>query len=175
MKTNLTEPALASNQNHTRNEAIFIRKPGSFRRFAAERFDQLVALKERIATNLEKEFAGTIGVPLIRQIVTEAEALAKLSTDSPRVRAIRSSIDVARAEALAGISSTLSLPILGDGHVVGGVNLYGATSDAFDGHHEDLADACGAWAAGAVTNADLRFNSRVRAAATPGSDSRCSR
>ena len=75
MKTNLTEPALASNQNQTRNEATFIRKPGSFRRFAAERFDQLVALKERIATNLEKEFAGTIGVPLIRQIVTEAEAL----------------------------------------------------------------------------------------------------
>ncbi len=74
----------------------------------------------------------------------------------------------ARAEALAGISSTLSLPILGDHHVVGGVNLYGATSDAFDGRHEALADACGAWAAGAITNADLRFNSRLRAAATPG-------
>ena len=74
----------------------------------------------------------------------------------------------ARAEALAGISSTLSLPILGDHHVVGGVNLYGATSDAFDGRHEELADACGAWAAGAVTNADLDFRSRVRASATPG-------
>jgi hypothetical protein len=80
MKINLPELALASNQNHTRNEATFIRKPvvigSSFRRFAAERFDQLVALKERIAANLEKEFAGTIGAPLIRQIVTEAEALA---------------------------------------------------------------------------------------------------
>ena len=74
----------------------------------------------------------------------------------------------ARAEALAGISSTLSLPILGDHHVVGGVNLYGSTSDAFEGRHEALADACGAWAAGAITNADLRFNTRVRAAATPG-------
>ncbi len=74
----------------------------------------------------------------------------------------------ARAEALAGISSTLSLPILGDDHVVGGINLYGATSDAFDGHHQELADACGAWAAGAVTNADLGFRSRLRAAATPG-------
>ncbi len=74
----------------------------------------------------------------------------------------------ARAEALAGISSTLSLPILGDHDVVGGVNLYGATSDTFDGRHEELAEACGAWAAGAVTNADLDFRSRVRAAATPG-------
>jgi GAF domain-containing protein len=74
----------------------------------------------------------------------------------------------ARAEALAGISSTLSLPIIGDQGVVGGVNLYGSTPDTFDGHHQDLAEACGAWAAGAVTNADLGFKSRVRAAATPG-------
>jgi GAF domain-containing protein len=74
----------------------------------------------------------------------------------------------ARGEALAGVSSTLSLPILDDDHVVGGVNLYGATSTAFDGHHQELAQACGAWAEGAVTNADLGFRSRVRAAATPG-------
>ena len=33
--------------------------------------------------------------------LTESEALARLSVDSPRVRAIRASIDVARAEALA--------------------------------------------------------------------------
>ncbi len=74
----------------------------------------------------------------------------------------------ARAEALAGISSTLSLPILRDQRVIGGVNLYGATSDTFDGRHEMLAEACGAWAEGGVTNADLGFHSRVRAAATPG-------
>jgi GAF domain-containing protein len=73
----------------------------------------------------------------------------------------------ARAEALTGISSSLSLPILGGEKVVGGVNLYGATPNAFDGHHQELAAACGAWAEGAVTNADLEFNSRVRAAATP--------
>jgi GAF domain-containing protein len=74
----------------------------------------------------------------------------------------------ARGEALAGVSSTLSLPILDGDHVVGGVNMYGATSTAFDGHHQELAQACGAWAEGAVTNADLGFRSRVRAAATPG-------
>jgi hypothetical protein len=51
--------------------------------------------------------------------------------------------------------------------VVCGVNLYGSTSDAFDGHHEELAAACGAWAHGAVTNADLSFTSRLRAAAAP--------
>lgn len=73
----------------------------------------------------------------------------------------------ARAEALVGISSTLSLPILRDSGVVGGVNLYGATSDAFDGRHQEIADVCGAWVEGAVTNADLGFGSRLRAAATP--------
>jgi hypothetical protein len=75
----------------------------------------------------------------------------------------------ARAQSITGISSTLSLPILGDSRqVIGGVNLYGATPDAFVGHHDALATACGAWAAGAVTNADMGFASRVRAAATPG-------
>jgi len=80
MKTNLPEPTLASNQSYTRNEAIFTRQTRAtgtgLRRVAAERFGQLVALKARIAANLEKEFTGTIGAPLIRQIVTEAEALA---------------------------------------------------------------------------------------------------
>jgi hypothetical protein len=47
------------------------------------------------------------------------------------------------------------------------VNLYASTSHAFDGHHDAVAEACGAWAEGAVTNADLRFTSRVRAAAAP--------
>lgn len=73
----------------------------------------------------------------------------------------------ARAEARAGIASTLSLPVLHAGRTVGGVNLYGSTPTAFDGHHEELAEICGAWAGGAVTNADLSFTSRLRAAATP--------
>ena len=34
-------------------------------------------------------------------VLTEAEALARLSADSPRVRAIRADVDVARAEILA--------------------------------------------------------------------------
>ena len=73
----------------------------------------------------------------------------------------------ARATAAAGVESTLSLPILRDGVVAAGVNLYASTSDAFDGHHEELAEACGAWAGGVVKNADLDFTTRFQAAETP--------
>lgn len=73
----------------------------------------------------------------------------------------------ARATAGAGIASTLSLPVLDGERVVAGINLYASTPDAFDGHHEKLAEACGAWAEGAVTNADMAFTTRFAAAETP--------
>lgn len=73
----------------------------------------------------------------------------------------------ARATAAAGVLSTLSLPILRHGRVVAGVNLYGATRDAFAKRHEAIADVCGAWAPGAVTDADLSFSTRDAAARTP--------
>jgi hypothetical protein len=73
----------------------------------------------------------------------------------------------ARGEALTGVASTLSLPVMEGSRVAGGVNLYASSADAFDGHHDAVAEACGAWAQGAVTNADLGFTSRVRAAAAP--------
>ena len=73
----------------------------------------------------------------------------------------------ARATAAAGIGSTLSLPVVRDGVVQAGVNLYGSTPDAFEGRHEELAEICGAWAGGAVTNADLDFTTRFDAAETP--------
>jgi GAF domain len=72
-----------------------------------------------------------------------------------------------RAQSVAGVASTLSLPILRGDRVVCGVNLYASEKDAFDTHHEELADACGAWAEGVVTNADLTFTSRLRAATAP--------
>ena len=74
----------------------------------------------------------------------------------------------ARASAVRGVKSSLSLPVLSQGQVVVGVNLYASTPTAFDGHHEQLAAICQAWAPGAVTNADLAFSSRREAAATPG-------
>jgi hypothetical protein len=57
--------------------------------------------------------------------------------------------------------------VLQDGRVVVGVNLYASTPDAFDGRHDELAEVCGALASGAVTNADLAFTTRFRAAEAP--------
>jgi hypothetical protein len=71
------------------------------------------------------------------------------------------------AGAHLGITSTLSLPVMEAHEVVDVVNLYGATPDAFAGRQTDLAEACGAWAGGAITNADLGFTTRIRAAVTP--------
>jgi hypothetical protein len=47
------------------------------------------------------------------------------------------------------------------------VNLYASTVDAFDSHHRQLADACGGWEPGIVTNADLGFRTRAEAAKAP--------
>lgn len=69
----------------------------------------------------------------------------------------------ARASGTYGVASTLSLPLLDGSVVVGSVNIYGAQSDTFDGRHEELAGLFGAWAPGAVTNADISFSSRLRA------------
>lgn len=71
------------------------------------------------------------------------------------------------APAATGILSTLSLPIMTDGQVTGSINLYRGSSQAFTGHHEQLAEIFGAWAPGAVTNADLAFRTRLTAAQAP--------
>ena len=73
----------------------------------------------------------------------------------------------ARASAAVGVASTLSLPIEDEGRVIGSVNLYGSTPAAFDGRHQRLADALGASAHGAVTNADLAFHTRLAATRAP--------
>lgn len=73
----------------------------------------------------------------------------------------------ARATAVAGIESTLTLPVLAGEEVAGSVNLYAATPDAFAGHHDDIAVIFGAWAPGAVTNADLGFSTRGTAEQAP--------
>jgi len=73
----------------------------------------------------------------------------------------------ARSTAAAGIASTLTMPIMKDGSVVGTVNLYASTPDAFDNHHDALAEALNASAARAVTNADLSFGTRLAAAEAP--------
>lgn len=73
----------------------------------------------------------------------------------------------AAATARAGVSSTLSIPLMSGDQVYGGLNLYGRTPSAFDGHHEELAALYGGWAAGAVTNADLSFTTMACARTAP--------
>lgn len=73
----------------------------------------------------------------------------------------------ARVSAAHGVMSTLSLPIHADRQVVGSVNLYAATPNAFAGKEQQVALALGAWAAGAVHNADLSFSTRAAARQAP--------
>lgn len=73
----------------------------------------------------------------------------------------------ARGTAARAVRSTLTLPIVEDSRVVGTVNLYGGSSRAFDGHHEELAGIFGAAADLAVTNADLGFRTRRSAEDAP--------
>lgn len=73
----------------------------------------------------------------------------------------------AEATAARAVHSTLTLPMLNDGRVVGTVNFYAASRGAFVGLHEQLAQIFGAWATGAVANADLSFTTRSEAEAAP--------
>lgn len=68
----------------------------------------------------------------------------------------------ASASAAAGVRSTLSFPLVIDGEVIGGVNLYASTRDAFTGHEGELAAVFGTWADQGVSNADMDFASRFR-------------
>jgi GAF domain-containing protein len=73
----------------------------------------------------------------------------------------------ASATAARGIASTLSLPIVREGRTIGGFNLYASSQHAFDGKHEPVAGILGAWAGGAITNADLSFGTREMARRAP--------
>jgi GAF domain-containing protein len=74
----------------------------------------------------------------------------------------------AQGTASVGVRSTLTLPLTETGRVIGTVNLYGASPHAFDEHHDELADIHGAWAPGAIRNADLSFSTRRVAEQAPG-------
>jgi GAF domain-containing protein len=72
-----------------------------------------------------------------------------------------------RGTAARGVASTLTLPLMAEGSVVGSVNLYAASPDSFAGKHDEVAAIFGAWATGAVTNADLSFVTRRTAEEAP--------
>jgi len=73
----------------------------------------------------------------------------------------------AQGSAAFGVASSLSLPILSGDRVIGGVNLYASTADAFDGRHDKVAEAIGADAKDAITNADLSFSTLREAMEAP--------
>lgn len=74
----------------------------------------------------------------------------------------------AQASAAHGVRSSLSLPFLRSGVVTGGANFYGSGTASFRGHVEQLADLFGAWAPGAIHNADLAFHTRHQATLSVG-------
>jgi GAF domain-containing protein len=75
--------------------------------------------------------------------------------------------DFARASAAQGVHSTLTLPVMSGGEIVSTVNLYGHAAGTFNDNHQVLAEVFGAWAPGAVTNADLSFSTRAAAEQAP--------
>jgi GAF domain-containing protein len=73
-----------------------------------------------------------------------------------------------QTSAAAGVRSSLTLPLLDShGSVIGTVNLYASSPDAFGSRVEQLAEALGSSAAKAVSNADLSFDTRLVAAEAP--------
>lgn len=76
--------------------------------------------------------------------------------------------DMARERAFVGIASTVCLPVVEDGRAVLNIDLYASTAHAFTNRIDGLVEALGAWQAGAVTNADLGFDTLRQAEAAPG-------
>lgn len=75
--------------------------------------------------------------------------------------------DMARERAFSGIASTVSLPVVEHGRAVLNIDLYASTAHAFHDRVDGLVEALGAWQAGAVTNADLSFETLRRAELAP--------
>jgi hypothetical protein len=75
--------------------------------------------------------------------------------------------EMARERAFAGIASTVCLPVVEHGRAVLNIDLYASTAHAFRDRVDGLVAALGAWQAGAVTNADLGFETLRRAEAAP--------
>jgi transcriptional regulator with GAF, ATPase, and Fis domain len=110
----------------------------------------------------------------INAIQDLVETMEEASRPEPQVDEIDSDLLdeetwhlLAMATAARCIVSTLTLPIVKDDAIAGAVSLYGASRQAFTGHYEQLAIIFGAWAPGAVTNADLSFSTRRDAEEAP--------
>ena len=115
------------------------------------------------------EIAALDGVQYLQSgpCVDALDAEQGLATDAQDLFSEPRWLALAQASAAAGVRSTLTFPIMLAGEVIGTVNLYGGTADAFAGKHEALATVFGGWAPMAVTNADLSFSTRRAAQDAP--------
>jgi transcriptional regulator with GAF, ATPase, and Fis domain len=122
----------------------------------------LVASDERIAALDGLQYLD--GGPCVAAIGDEAEVV-EFSSDDPLSEEKWQLF--ARGTSSTGIASTLTIPIMVGAAAIGSVNLYAATPHAFSGKHSRVADVLGAWAPGAVENADLTFETRRTAQQAP--------
>ena len=74
----------------------------------------------------------------------------------------------AQASASLGVRSSLSFPLRAGDRVIGSVNFYGMTPDAFPSEEQPLARMFGAWVEDAVRNADLSMSTVHKARQAPG-------
>ncbi len=157
--------------------------------------DQLLERLSRVSVEVQNLVPDCIGMTValladdlvVTLVATDAEVAVldamQYVFDGPCVKSVREERVVelngaelldeeewrlfARASAAAAVGSTLTMPLVTDGQVVGSVNLYAAAANAFGGQHQELADLLGAWAPGAVANADLSFETRRLAEDAP--------
>lgn len=66
-----------------------------------------------------------------------------------------------------GVRSTLTVPVVVHGTLVGTVSVYAGEASAFDGREERVADAVGGSATDRTANADLAFRSLEEASSAP--------
>lgn len=136
---------------------------------AAEAEDDVPGLAAVSLTRLKEDLTFT----MVAADSDEPPPAPAAWTTAPLEPDLEDVLDEARWRARAqeqgahAIRSTLTLPILAGEEVVETVTLYATSEAAFVGHHERLAAIFGAWAGGAVTNADLSFMSREEARQAP--------
>lgn len=66
----------------------------------------------------------------------------------------------AQHAAATGVRHSITMPMLDGAEVLGAAHLYAASDNAFEDHHQQIADLLGASDTGATRNADLSFSSR---------------
>jgi GAF domain-containing protein len=73
----------------------------------------------------------------------------------------------ALVSAAQGVRSSLSLPLRSDGAIIGSVNFYAATANAFMGEESRLARSFGSRAEDTINNADLSMSTLANARKAP--------